>query len=76
MVEGTALEALPFMESIVNNRPAHLSDLQSVVKYGIQSGQVRDKRSARVSMPAQVKEVIDGPTKLTKYVWRTDLIAT
>jgi len=47
-----------------------------VIKYGIQSGQVRDKRSARVSMPAQVKPVIDGPTKLTKYVWRTDLIAT
>jgi len=27
VVEGTALEALPFMESIVNNRPAHFSDL-------------------------------------------------
>ena len=35
VVEGTALEALPFMESIVNNRPAHFSDLSSVVKYGI-----------------------------------------
>lgn len=35
VVEGTALEALPFMESIVNNRPSHFSDLQSVVKYGI-----------------------------------------
>lgn len=27
-------------------------------------------------MPAQVKAVVDGATKLTKYVWRTDLIAT
>jgi hypothetical protein len=27
-------------------------------------------------MPAQVKEVVDGPTKLKKYIWRTDLIAT
>jgi len=27
-------------------------------------------------MPAQVKAVIDKPTGLTKYVWRTDLMAT
>lgn len=47
-----------------------------MIKYGIQSGQVRDKRSARVSMPAQVRPVLDKPTGLTKYVWRTDLMAT
>lgn len=51
VVEGTAMDALPFMESIVNNRPHEFRDLVSVVKYGISSGQVKDKRSARVSMP-------------------------
>lgn len=55
VVEGTAMEALPFMEQIVKNRPVHFGDLQSVVKYGVIGGQVRNKRSARVSMPAQVK---------------------
>jgi len=54
VVEGTAMEALPFMEQIVKNRPLDFPDLRSVVKYGIMSGQVKDKRSARVSMPAQV----------------------
>lgn len=52
VVEGTAMEALPFMEQIVKNRPVHFPDLPSVVKYGVLGGQVRDKRSARVSMPA------------------------
>lgn len=47
-----------------------------MVKYGVIGGQVRDKRSARISMPAQVKQVIDAPTGITKYVWRTDLLAT
>lgn len=47
-----------------------------MIKYGIQSGQVRDKRSARVSMPAQVREVEDKVTGLKKYVWRTDLLAS
>ena len=52
VVEGTAMEALPFMERIVIQRPVHFPDLQSVVKYGVMSGQVKDIRSARVSMPA------------------------
>lgn len=51
VVEGTAMEALPFMEQIVSNRPKMFKDLPSVVKYGYSTGQVRDKRSARVSMP-------------------------
>ena len=38
VVEGTAMEALPFMEQIVKNRPVHFKDLSSVVKYGLQSG--------------------------------------
>ena len=59
VVEGTAMEALPFMEQIVKNRPVHFPDLATVVKYGVQSGQVKDKKSARVSMPAQVVEVMD-----------------
>lgn len=52
VVEGTALEALPVMDSIVAARPTRFADLQSVVKYGITSGQVRDKTSARLSMPS------------------------
>jgi len=57
VVEGTAMEALPFMEQIVKNRPVHFPDLASVVKYGVIGGQVKNKKSARISMPAQVKSV-------------------
>ena len=52
VVEGSALDALPFMEQIVKSRPTEFSNLQSVVKYGISSNQVRDLQSAKVSMPA------------------------
>jgi len=47
-----------------------------VVKYGLLGGQVKDKKSARISMPAQVKEVTDEATGRQNYVWRTDLLAT
>lgn len=76
VVEGTAMDALPFMEQIVSSRPTEFRDLVSVIKYGVQSGQVRDKRSARVSMPAQVVEVADEKRGGSKFVWRTDLMAT
>lgn len=52
VVESTAMEALPFMEQLVTSRPQDFTDLPSVVKYGLFNSLVKDKKSARVSMPA------------------------
>ena len=76
VVEGSAMDALPFMENIVTSRPQEFKSLQSVVQYGIKSGTVKDLESARVSMPPQVVGKVDECTGITKYVWRTDLLAT
>ena len=35
VVEGTAMDALPFMEQIVKSRPKEFPDLKSVIRYGI-----------------------------------------
>jgi protein phosphatase methylesterase 1 len=51
VVEGSAMDALPFMENIVLSRPAEFKSLASVVQYGIKSGTVKDLESARASMP-------------------------
>jgi protein phosphatase methylesterase 1 len=37
VVEGSAMDALPFMENIVLSRPQEFKSLQSVVQYGIKS---------------------------------------
>ena len=76
VVEGSAMDALPFMENIVMSRPSEFKSLASVVQYGIKSGQVKDHESAKVSMPDQVIPKVDEATGITKYVWRTDLMAT
>lgn len=76
VVEGSAMDALPFMENIVMSRPQEFKSLQSVVQYGIKSGTVKDIESARVSMPPQVVGEIDEASGVTKYAWRTDLMAT
>jgi protein phosphatase methylesterase 1 len=75
VVEGSAMDALPFMESIVSSRPQQFSNIQSVVKYGINSSTVRNLASAKVSMPAQVVKKTD-PKGQVVYVWRTDLLAS
>jgi protein phosphatase methylesterase 1 len=38
VVEGSAIEALPFMHEIVINRPKRFKDISSVIEYGISSG--------------------------------------
>lgn len=74
VVEGSAMDALPFMEQIVKSRPETFTSLQTVIKYGVNSGTVRDLDSAKVSMPAQVVEKEVNGQKV--YVWRTDLLAS
>ena len=76
VVEGSAMDALPFMESIVKSRQPAFTSLQAVVKYGVSSGTVKDYKSAKVSMPAQVVETKDPQSGMPMWVWRTDLLAS
>ena len=64
------------MEQLVTSRPQDFPDLPSVVKYGIFNSLVKDKKSARVSMPAQVVSKRDETTGADQYVWRTNLLAS
>lgn len=38
VVEGTAMDALPFMENIVLSRPPEFKSIQSVIQWGIKTG--------------------------------------
>lgn len=37
VVEGSAMDALPFMEDFVLKRPKKFQSLQAVIQYGVQS---------------------------------------
>jgi len=54
VVEGTALEALASMHSVLQNRPRQFQSVEQAVEWCVRSGQVRNLDSARVSMPGQV----------------------
>jgi protein phosphatase methylesterase 1 len=74
VVEGTAIEALPFMNQILKDRPKRFDTLESAVKWSIQSAALRKVESARVSIPAQLKEVEHKGSK--KFAWKVNLSET
>ena len=54
VVEGTAMDALAGMHTVLQNRPKQFQSLEQAVEWCVRSGQVRNLESARVSMPGQV----------------------
>ena len=54
VVEGTAIEALPFMNQILSDRPRYFESLEAGIKRRIQSTTLRKVESARASIPTQL----------------------
>lgn len=71
VVEGTAIEALPFMNQILSDRPRYFESLESAIKWSIQTTTLRKLESARVSIPPQLVEVEHKGQK--KYTWKVNL---
>ena len=70
VVEGSAIDALPHMDTIVGQRPKGFKSVEAAIQWAVQSGTVRNCESARVSIPMQVRE-IEGVVR-----FRTDLNRT
>ena len=76
LTEESANDALPHMEEVIGNRPTGFPDLKEAIRYAVMGRMIRDRRSASVSMPAQLSLITDPETGKDKHVWRTDLRAT
>ena len=73
VVEGTAMDALPFMENIVNNRPERFNSIQKGIEYMYKSGTIKNIESARISVPPLLKEDVNNKGVKT-YVFKTNLM--
>ncbi|CAG0913726.1 unnamed protein product [Notodromas monacha] len=60
IVEGSALEALSSMHSVLQSRPKTFSSIEHAIKWCITTGQVRNWESACVSMPGQIINLETG----------------
>eukprot|EP01147_Barroeca_monosierra_P007646 gene7646-9883_t len=54
VVEGTAISSLSHMNRFLNSRPTHFESLEQAIAWSLKSGQLRNRQSARVSIPAQL----------------------
>ena len=70
VVEGTAMEALPYMETIVKSRPEFFEDIEAAIKYMYKSGTIKNADSARLSVSSLV--ILNEETG--QYEWRTNLL--
>lgn len=62
VVEGTALSALASMQCFLRSRPQSFQSLSEAVRWSLQSGQLKNAESAKVSMPGQIKNLKTNKT--------------
>ncbi|KIY48601.1 protein phosphatase methylesterase [Fistulina hepatica ATCC 64428] len=75
IVEGSALEALPHMNSLLNARPEGFDSVEEAIEWHLKTKTIQNVESARVSIPAAVCEAPEG-SRGPKYIWRTPLRST
>lgn len=69
VVEGTALEALPAMQAVLDKRPASFASLDDAVRWAVDSGVPRNEQSARISVPP----LLTRNAADSSFRWRTPL---
>jgi len=60
VVEGTALESLSSMQSLLRSRPSGFKTIQQAIQWGYRGGSTHNIEAARVSMPGQIKNIESG----------------
>ncbi|KAF7327125.1 Protein phosphatase methylesterase 1 [Mycena kentingensis (nom. inval.)] len=78
VVEGSAIEALPHMQNLLNARPDGWDSIEEAVEWHVKTKTIRNTHSARVSVPGiiQPAALSDTPQVAHAYVWRTPLRST
>ncbi|KAI9792552.1 MAG: Protein phosphatase methylesterase 1 [Peltula sp. TS41687] len=91
VVEGFAMEALKGMQAYLSSRPSSFASLEDAIDWhhedrvkslltesssSIQSRTLRNPTSARVSVPALLRQETSPRDNSPIWVWRTDLVAT
>ncbi|THU97124.1 protein phosphatase methylesterase [Dendrothele bispora CBS 962.96] len=76
VVEGSALDALPHMHSLLNARPDGFDSVEEAVEWHVTTKAIRNPNSARVSIPAIVQPSQSTSPSVPPIVWRTPLRST
>ncbi|KXN82981.1 Protein phosphatase methylesterase 1 [Leucoagaricus sp. SymC.cos] len=73
VVEGSAIEALPHMHSLLNARPEGFDSVEEAVEWHVTTKTIRNPISARISISSIVRR---DDSAIHPYQWRTPLRST
>jgi len=76
VVEGSAIEALPYMHSLLNARPDGFDSPEEAIEWHIKTNAIRNPTSARVSVPSIILPTTSTSPSAPAYEWRTTLRST
>lgn len=70
VVEGSAMDALQSMQTYLSTRPRTFKSVEQGIQWHLHSRTIKNRESARVSVPPLLVEVSG------QWTWRTDLAKT
>ncbi|KAF8813476.1 protein phosphatase methylesterase [Phlegmacium glaucopus] len=73
VVEGSAVEALPHMNSLLNARPDGFDSIEEAIEWHVSTNTIHNATSARISIPSIFQST---ESSLSPYRWRTPLRST
>lgn len=73
VVEGTAIEALPYMHSFLDSRPEGFQSVEEAISWHVSGNTIRNAVSARTSVPSTL---VSSPSSSHPWKWRTPLRST
>ncbi|RJE19993.1 hypothetical protein PHISCL_07664 [Aspergillus sclerotialis] len=76
VVEGSAMDALQSMDKYLSTRPTRFPSLTSGIEWHTRSRTIRNRNSARVSVPSLLHEESPPSDPERPWVWRTNLDKT
>ncbi|KAJ7574027.1 Alpha/Beta hydrolase protein [Mycena floridula] len=76
VVEGSAIDALPYMNNLLNARPDGFDSIEHAVEWHVTTKTIRNKNSARVSVPSIIMPSKSSLESASPYEWRTTLRST
>jgi len=74
VAEGSALDALPLMNSIIDQRPKSFNSLQESLTWSYSSRTLLNKNSAKLSVPQMLYS--KNANSKNEYLWRVNLKQT
>ncbi|OJJ47916.1 hypothetical protein ASPZODRAFT_64328 [Penicilliopsis zonata CBS 506.65] len=76
VVEGSAMDALQNMERYLSTRPSRFPSIASGIEWHTRSRTIRNRTSARISVPSLLHKEAEPTDPSKPWVWQTNLGAT